>query len=166
MRKRGYLNDPPDERVIDPLFDQDPTYASCLSASVRHRIALGEREGKRVRFIGSGFGYEGDMPQLKGKLCAFVNGFSLHAAVVIPKHRRDQLERLISYTARPSLCTKRLSVTPRGDIQYELKKAWSNGVTYVVLSPLELIEKLMTRWTLTKSSPCEILGGSSSKFTI
>ena len=68
LRKRGYLNDPPDERVIDPLFDQDPTYASCLSASVRHRIALGEREGKRVRFIGSGFGYEGDMPQLKGKL--------------------------------------------------------------------------------------------------
>ena len=87
-------------------------------------------------------GYEGDTPELKGKLCAMVNGFSLHAAVVIPKHRRDQLERLISYTARPSICTDRMSLTPRGDIQYELKKAWRNGVTHVVLSPLELIEKL------------------------
>ena len=142
LRKRGYLKDPPDERPTDPLFEQDPTYATCLSASVRHRIALGEREGKRVRFIGSGFGYEGDTPELKGKLCAMVNGFSLHAAVVIPKHRRDQLERLISYTARPSICTDRMSLTPRGDIQYELKKAWRNGVTHVVLSPLELIEKL------------------------
>ena len=56
LRKRGYLKDPPDEKPTDPQFEQDPTHAICLSASVRYRIALGEREGKRLRFIGSGFG--------------------------------------------------------------------------------------------------------------
>ena len=53
-----------------------------MSASVRQRILLGERQGQRVRFIGSGFGYEGDLPELSGHLCAMVSGFSLHAAIV------------------------------------------------------------------------------------
>ena len=35
-----------------------------------------------------------------------------------------------------------MSLTDSGDIKYELKKAWSNGKTHVLLSPLELIEKL------------------------
>ena len=113
-----------------------------MSASVKHRIALGERQGQRVRFIGSGFGYEGELPKIKGRLCAFVNGFSLHAAVAIRKYRRAQLERLISYTARPSVSTERMSLTKDGNIKYQLKKSWSNGITHVLLSPLELIEKL------------------------
>ena len=58
-----------------------------MSASVKHRIALGERKGQKVRFIGKGFAYEQDIPKITGQLCAFVNGFSLHAAVSIPKHR-------------------------------------------------------------------------------
>ena len=40
------------------------------------------------------------------------------------------------------MCLDRLSLTPTGDIKYELKKPWKNGVTHVVLSPTELIEKL------------------------
>ncbi|MBP6219308.1 MAG: transposase [Oligoflexales bacterium] len=35
-----------------------------------------------------------------------------------------------------------MSLTPKGEIKYELKKAWKNGITHVLLSPLELIEKL------------------------
>ena len=35
-----------------------------------------------------------------------------------------------------------MSLTESGDIKYELKKAWSTGKTHVLLSPLELIEKL------------------------
>ena len=143
LRRTGYLGEMrSDEEAPDPLFDEEPTYASCMSSSVKLRIALGERRGQKVRFIGSGFGYEGEPPRLKGRQCAMVNGFSLHAAVAIPRYRRDQLERLIRYTARPSLSTDRLSLTVDGDIKYELKKAWSNGITHVLLSPMELIEKL------------------------
>ena len=81
-------------------------------------------------------------PQRRGRLCAQVNGFSLHAGVAIPRHRRGQLIRLIGYVGRSSVCLDRLSLTPTGDIKYELKKPWKNGVTHVVLSPKELIEKL------------------------
>ena len=35
-----------------------------------------------------------------------------------------------------------MSLTKNGDIKYELKKTWKNGVTHVVLSPHELIKKL------------------------
>jgi hypothetical protein len=113
-----------------------------MSASVRQRIALGERQGQKVRSIGSGFGYTGDLPELKGRLCAYLGGFSLHAAISVPRHQRDKLEKLIRYTARPSVSIERMSLTKNGDIKYELKKAWKNGVTHVVLSPHELIEKL------------------------
>ena len=143
LRRSGYLKDPSsDDNEKDPLFEKEPTYAGLMSASVGQRILLGERQGQRVRFIGSGFGYGGDSSELRSKLCAMVGGFSLHAAIAIPRHQRDSLERLIRYTARPSISTDRMSLTKTGDIKYELKKAWKNGVTHVVLSPHELIEKL------------------------
>ena len=142
--REGYLSK--EENVPhapnDPLYEQEETYANCMSASVQSRIALGERKGQNVRFIGPGFGYEGERAQLKSHLCAHVGGFSLHAGVSIKAHRRDSLERLISYTARPAISTERMSLTDAGDVKYELKKAWSNGKTHVLLSPQELIEKL------------------------
>jgi hypothetical protein len=46
-----------------------------MAASVKQRIAFGERTGENVRRIGSGFGYEGERPELKGPRCASVNGF-------------------------------------------------------------------------------------------
>ena len=54
----------------------------------------------------------------------------------------DILKRLIRYTARSSVCMDRMSITEIGDIIYELKSVWKNGITHVLLSPLELIEKL------------------------
>ena len=144
LLREGYLskeeNTP--HTANDPLYKEEETYASCMSASVRNRIALGERRGENVRFIGPGFGYEGERAQIKSHLCAHVGGFSLHAGVLVKPHRREDLERLISYTARPAISTERMSLTESGDIKYELKKAWSNGKTHVLLSPLELIEKL------------------------
>ncbi len=80
-----------------------------MAASVKQRIAFGERAGEKVRRIGSGFGYEGERPELKGPRCASVNGFSLHANTEIPAHRRDQLERLIRYTGSGAVSLERLT---------------------------------------------------------
>jgi hypothetical protein len=63
------------------------------------RDGIGERAGQKVRRIGLGFGYEGDPPQLMGPRCASLGGFSLHANTQSRAHRRDQLERLMRYTA-------------------------------------------------------------------
>ena len=76
---------------------------------MKQRIAFGERAGQQVRRIGSGFGYEGERPALTGPRCASVHGFSLHANTQVPAHRRDQLERLLRYTARGAVALERLA---------------------------------------------------------
>ncbi|MBP6218625.1 MAG: transposase [Oligoflexales bacterium] len=49
------------------------------------------------------------------------------------------MEKLIGYVARPSISTDRMSLTPKGESNTKSKR---NGTTHVLLSPLELIEKL------------------------
>jgi hypothetical protein len=106
LRHPGYLEagiEVPVATGYDPLLDNEPELARTMAASVKQRIAFGERAGEKVRRIGSGFGYDGERPELKGPRCASVNSFSLHANTDIPAHRRDQLERLIRYTGRRRL---------------------------------------------------------------
>jgi hypothetical protein len=126
----------------DPASDEDPELARTMAASVQQRIAFGERAGQRVRRIGSGFGDEGESPILTGTRSASVNGFSLHANTHIPAHRRDELERLLRYTARGALSLERLDVNADGDLLYTFTRPWSDGTTGIKLSPLELLEKL------------------------
>ncbi len=103
LRQLGYLEAGSDAAMAtgyDPLLDNEPELARTMAASVTQRIAFGERAGQTVRRIGSGFGYEGELPPRTGPRCASVHGFSLHANTQVPAHRRDQLERLLRYTAR------------------------------------------------------------------
>jgi hypothetical protein len=145
LRRLGYLEagiEVPVATGYDPLLDNEPELARTMAASVKQCIAFGERAGEKVRRIGSGFGYEGERPELKGPRCASVNGFSLHANTAIPAHRRDQLERLIRYTARGALSLARLEQDANGDLIYRFNRPWSDGTTGIKLSPLELLEKL------------------------
>src|SRR5262249_36682585 len=79
LRRLGYLEtgmEAPVATGYDPLRDHEPALARTMAASVQQRIACGERAGQQVRRIGSGFGYEGEVPTLTGPHCASVNGFS------------------------------------------------------------------------------------------
>jgi hypothetical protein len=103
LRKRGYLEAGTEDVVptgYDPASDEDPELVRTMAASVQQRLAFGERASRRVRRMGSGFGDEGEYPSLSGTRCASLGGFSLHANTSVPAHRRDQLERLLRYTAR------------------------------------------------------------------
>ena len=60
----------------------------------------------------------------------------------MPAHRRDQLERLLRYTARGAVALERLDVNADGDLLYTFTHPWSDGTTGIKLSPLELLEKL------------------------
>jgi hypothetical protein len=145
LRRLGYLEAGIEAAVAtgyDPLLDNEPELARTMAASVKQRIAFGEHAGEKVRRIGSGFGYEGERPELTGPRCASVNGFSLHANTNIPAHRRDQLERLIRYTARGAVSLERLTEDDRGDLVYMFTRPWSDGTNGIKLSPLELLEKL------------------------
>ncbi len=126
----------------DPLRDDAPELARTMAASVQQRLAFGERASERVRRIGAGFGVDGEVPTLTGPRCASVQGFSLHANTQVPAHRRDQLERLIRYTARGAVSLERLTQDANGDLIYTFTHPWSDGTTGIRLSPMELIEKL------------------------
>jgi hypothetical protein len=145
LRKRGYLEADTQEVVptgYDPASDEAPELARTLAASAQQRLAFGERAGQRVRRIGSGFGNEGKRPTLSGTRCASVNGFSLHANTDVPAHRRDELERLLRYTARGAVSLERLEQGADGDLLYTFTRPWSDGTMGIKLSPLELLEKL------------------------
>ena len=66
----------------------------------------------------------------------------MHANTQIPAHRRDQLERLMRYTARGAVSLERLAEDANGDLVYTFTHPWSDGTTGITLSPLELLEKL------------------------
>jgi Putative transposase/Transposase zinc-binding domain len=145
LRRLGYLEAGSDGAVPtghDPLRDDAPELARTMAASVQQRIAFGERAGQQVRRMGSGFGAEGACPLLSGPRCASVQGFSLHANTHVPAHRRDQLERLIRYTARGAVSLERLTQDANGDLVYTFTHPWSDGTTGIRLSPMELLEKL------------------------
>jgi hypothetical protein len=145
LRRLGYLEtgvEAPVATGYDPLRATASELARTMAASVQQCIAFGERAGQPVRRIGSGFGAEGEAPRLTGPHCASVNGFSLHAHTAIPAHRRDQLERLIRYTARGAVSLERLTQDANGDRVYTFTHPWSDGTTGIHLSPLELLEKL------------------------
>ncbi len=145
LRRLGYLEAGTAAAVAtgyDPPRDDAPELAWTLAASVQQRIAFGERAGQQVRRLGAGFGREGEAPTLTGPRCASVQGFSLHANTQVPAHRRDQLERLIRYTARGAVSLERLTQDANGDLVYTFTHPWSDGTTGIRLSPLELLEKL------------------------
>ena len=73
---------------------------------------------------------------------AAAGAFSLHAATRIDADDRAGLERLARYVTRPPLAAGRLQIVDDERPTFRLKTPWSDGTTHLLLSPLELIEKL------------------------
>ncbi len=138
LEKRGYNIDDFSE---DPFAFEQPVLSGLAGASIRSRIAVGERAGQKVRRIGREESV-GDVFHI-GKRCAVSDGFSLHANVEINAQDRDRLEKLCRYTARPPVALERLSETPDGKILYRLKSEYSDGTTHVLFDPIELVEKVV-----------------------
>lgn len=60
-------------------------------------------------------------------------GFSLHAGVATRADQRQRLERLCRYISRPAISEKRLSLTPNGNVRYQLKTPYREGKMRVML---------------------------------
>jgi Putative transposase len=61
----------------------------------------------------------------------------------IAANDRTGLENLCRYLGRPPLSADRLAETGDGNLSLKLKRPWSDGTTHLILSPTELIEKLI-----------------------
>ena len=84
----------------------------------------------------------GGTRKLGAGLCAEAHGFSLHAAVRCGAHQRTELERLCRYITRPAIANERLKRNGAGDVVLQLKSAWRDGTTHIVMSPLEFMQRL------------------------
>jgi hypothetical protein len=66
---------------------------------------------------------------------------SIHAATSIKDYDRDGLQKLIRYMGRGAIALERFNLNEKGEILYKLKNSY-DGASHVLLSPMELMEKL------------------------
>ncbi len=113
--------------------------AGCAGAAT-YRIAVGPQQGRKVFTLQTIPSWEDDDygTNQVGKIA----GFSLHAGVATKTRERKKLERLCRYISRPAVSEKRLALTSRGMVRYELKTPYRDGTTHVIFEPLDFIAKL------------------------
>jgi len=134
LKRRGVL----DDDVYDEFACNQPLLAGMTSASIMGLVSTGDRAGRRVRRV---FSDPSEAVQT-GPLCFASSGFSLHAATRIAGGDKSGLERLCKYVSRPPLAHGSLRQISDDEYSFKLKTPWSDGTTHLVLSGLELIEKL------------------------
>lgn len=130
--------------------DQDTTYLKLDGhdgvldqlqvASTSYRIAFGPRAGQRVLTL-QGLPTTG---KSKDGMAVQMSGFSLHAGVACNRGERKKLEHMCRYISRPPVAEERLRIDSQGQVVYKLKRAYDNGTTHLVFSPLEFIERLVS----------------------
>ncbi len=109
------------------------------SAACTYRIALGPRAGQKVLTLKSVPTPKTQESPRSSKCCVNAQGFSLHAEVRCAMNQRSKLERLCRYITRPAIANERLTLNCAGDIVLQLKNPYRDGITHIVLSPLDKI---------------------------
>jgi putative transposase/transposase-like zinc-binding protein len=132
LARRGY--GPEDE--VDA--EGDDAQAVLQEASLLGKAALGGRAGRRARRVQTVGGREQALPER----CAAYLGYNVHAGVSLRASERTGLERLCRYVLRPPVAAGRVERLDDEHVRVGLKRAWSDGTTSLLLSPLELAERL------------------------
>ena len=120
-----------DELEAEPM-------GQLLGSSISYRIAVGPQQGRKVFTLQTLPACDERFDDSVGE----VAGFSLHAGVAAKAQERKKLERLCRYISRPAVSEKRLSLTPNGNVRYQLKTAYRDGTTHVIFEPLDFIARL------------------------
>jgi hypothetical protein len=122
--------------ALDTVGDDPMT--PLLGHSITYRIAVGPQAGRKVFTLQTLPASDEPVDGGAGKAA----GFSLHAGVAARADERKKLERLCRYISRPAVSEKRLSLTPNGNIRYQLKIPYRDGSTHVIFEPLDFIARL------------------------
>jgi len=138
LTRQGYLIE---EQGMSYLAeaDGDSALTPLQAAACTYRIALGPRAGQKVLSLQTVPSRQANSTQPG---CVNAHGFSLHAAVRCGADQRKELERLCRYITRPAIANERLKRNHAGDVVLQLKSAYKDGTTHIVMSPLEFMQRL------------------------
>lgn len=137
LTRRGYLIEEQGQTWLGEE-NEEGAMTNLQAAATSYRIGLGPRRGKKVPTLRTLEAESGGL----STHCAQLNGFSLHAGVSCKANQRGELERLCRYVARPAIANERLRLSKCGQVALTLKTPYRNGTTHIVMSPLELLQKL------------------------
>jgi hypothetical protein len=112
----------------------------AAQADPRPMDALGAAQTEAMHVMGTS---PPDTGRAK-KRAAYLQGFSLHAAVHLHANDREGLAHLCGYGARPPFSQERLSELPDGRLAYRLKRPLGDGRQTLLLQPTELLRRLAT----------------------
>ena len=130
LARRGFGKDEPVEE------DPDDVQTRIQAAAVMGRSAVERgRRARRIQLLG------GRPHQLPAR-CATCDGYTVHAGVAMGPRNRRGLERLCRYIARPPLARDRVEEQEDGTVRIQLKRPWSDGTVAIVLTRMELVERL------------------------
>ncbi|MEY4065296.1 MAG: hypothetical protein RIR26_1504 [Pseudomonadota bacterium] len=157
LLKKGYLEEFEDLTVLGNTEDifsalSDDVHLPAQGASVGYRIAFGPHAGQPVRRIKtshSTWPAEDDV-EATSDACVKAGGYSVHAAKAMKSHERERMEKRVRYMARPVIAEERLALLPDGSIRLQLKTSWRDGTQFLLFTPSEFIEKLITLVPLPK----------------
>ncbi len=135
LTRRGYLIEEEGVTYLE-AGEGEESLGPLHAAACNYRIALGPRRGRKVWSIKMAEAQEDSIR------CVQFNGFSLHSDVRCGKGERKKLERLCRYVTRPAISNERLTLTDCDQVVYELKTPYRDGTTHIVMSPLELLQRL------------------------
>ena len=135
LERQGLLErDAENSYLVGDALEAGPM-EQLLGSSITYRIAVGPQQGRKVYTLPAS-----DEPFADG--VGKVAGFFLHAGVAARAEQRQKLERLCRYISRPAIAEKRLSLTPNGNVRYQLKTPYRDGTTHVIFEPLDFIARL------------------------
>jgi hypothetical protein len=138
LERRGVLErDAENSYLAGDAVEAGPM-EQLLGSSITYRIAVGPQQGRKVFTLQTLPACDESFDDGAGK----VAGFSLHAGVAARADERKKLERLCRYISRPAVSEKRLSLTPNGNVRYQLKTPYRDGTTHVIFEPLDFIARL------------------------
>ncbi len=134
--------------VFDGLFEAEPDsdgqvrFSEAVGLSAQAVAAVQAQVRRRVLrwFVRRGWLSEEDRREMQR--WAHSGGFSVDAAVRIEAWDRAGLERLLRYCARPPFALERLQAIGADRLVYHLPKPGPEGRPDLILTPLELIDRL------------------------
>jgi hypothetical protein len=138
LERQGLLErDAENSYLASDAVDDDPM-TPLLGHSITCRIAVGPQAGRKVFTLQTLPASDELFDDGAGKMARF----SLHAGVAARADERKKLERVCRYISRPAVSEQRLSLTPNGNVRYQLKTPYRDGTTHVIFEPLDFIARL------------------------